>query len=110
MDTTINYPPKEILKPLYVRPDYELIVLWMLNNNEFCTWANLQTNIQTNQTNISKSTLQVYLKKLRENGYIIKSLERMVISLKVHIINIKLPLKEETGFINYPNLKQLRGN
>jgi len=72
MDIIINYPPKEILKPQDPdRPDYELIVLWMLNNNEFCTWANLEK--KNLEKIIPKSTLQVYLKKLRENGYVIKS-------------------------------------
>ncbi|MGB5910133.1 MAG: winged helix-turn-helix domain-containing protein [Promethearchaeia archaeon] len=65
MDVIINYPPKELLKPTFGRRNFELIILWMLHNNEFCTWASLQSKI-------SKSTLQVYLKKLMKKGFIIK--------------------------------------
>ncbi len=66
MDKIINYPPEELLKPILGRKNFELIILWMLNNNNFCSWASLQSKI-------SKSTLQVYLKKLMKNGFIIKT-------------------------------------
>ncbi len=66
MDAIINYPPKELLKPTFGRRNFELIILWMLNNNDFCTWASLQSKI-------SKSTLQVYLKKLMKKGFINKT-------------------------------------
>jgi len=66
MDAIINYPPKELLKPTFGKRNFELIILWMLYNNEFCTWASLQSKI-------SKSTLQVYLKKLMKKGFIIKT-------------------------------------
>ncbi|MFX0020389.1 MAG: winged helix-turn-helix domain-containing protein [Promethearchaeota archaeon] len=66
MDVSINYPPKELLKPTFGRRNFELIILWMLNNNDFCTWASLQSKI-------SKSTLQVYLKKLMKKGFITKT-------------------------------------
>ncbi|MFX1493673.1 MAG: tetratricopeptide repeat protein [Promethearchaeota archaeon] len=66
MDTIINYPPEELLKPTFGRRNFELIILWMLNNNDFCSWASLQSKI-------SKSTLQVYLKKLLKNGFIVKA-------------------------------------
>ncbi|MFX0140997.1 MAG: hypothetical protein ACFFDN_45580 [Candidatus Hodarchaeota archaeon] len=66
MDATINYPPEELLKPTFGRRNFELIILWMLNNNEFCTWTSLQSKI-------SKSTLQVYLKKLMKKRFMIKT-------------------------------------
>ena len=66
MDAIINYPPKELLKPTFGRRNFELIILWMLYNNDFCTWASLQSKI-------SKSTLQVYLKKLMKKGFINKT-------------------------------------
>ncbi|MFX0026425.1 MAG: tetratricopeptide repeat protein [Candidatus Hermodarchaeota archaeon] len=66
MDTIINYPPEELLKPTFGRRNFELIILWMLNNNDFCSWASLQSKI-------SKSTLQVYLKKLMKKRFIVKT-------------------------------------
>jgi len=35
MVESINYPPSEILQPSYGKPDYELIILWLLSNNEY---------------------------------------------------------------------------
>jgi len=66
MNTIINYPPEELLKPTFGRRNFELIILWMLNNNDFCSWASLQSKI-------SKSTLQVYLKRLIKKGFLSKT-------------------------------------
>jgi tetratricopeptide (TPR) repeat protein/Mn-dependent DtxR family transcriptional regulator len=66
MNSLINYPPKELLKPVFGKRNFELIILWMLNNNEFCTWGDLQQKI-------AKSTLQIYLKKLQKEGYLTKT-------------------------------------
>ncbi|MFX0104593.1 MAG: hypothetical protein ACFE75_03770 [Candidatus Hodarchaeota archaeon] len=66
MDTVCNFPPKEILKPIFGKPDYELIVLWMLSNNEVCSWSNLKKVIKP-------STLSIYLNKLKSRRYLIKS-------------------------------------
>ncbi|MFX1378734.1 MAG: hypothetical protein ACFFA4_06535 [Promethearchaeota archaeon] len=72
----INYPPKEILEPpsRISKPKFELIILWMLNNNESCSSANFLEikNLESNQI-FSKSTLYNYLKTLIENDYINKS-------------------------------------
>ena len=62
----INYPPAEILSPSYSKPDYELILLWLLNNNETCTWSDLIKIIK-------KSTLSNYLTKLKVKDFIVKS-------------------------------------
>ena len=72
----INYPPKEILEPpsKISKPNFELIILWMLNNNEYCSGSNFLEikNLETD-TVFSKSTLYNYLKNLIEKGYINKS-------------------------------------
>jgi len=61
-----NYPPEEIIKPIFGKPNYEFIILWMLNNNKVCTWANLKVKI-------THSTLSNYLTKLKNREYIKKS-------------------------------------
>jgi len=66
MTEKINYPPSEILQPSYGKPDYELIILWLLNNNEICTWTDLITIIK-------KSTLSNYLNKLKNKNFVVKS-------------------------------------
>ncbi len=65
MSNIINYPPEEIIKPIFGKPNYEFIILWILNNNEVCTWANLKNQVK-------HSTLSIYLKRLKERGYIEK--------------------------------------
>lgn len=66
MVTKCNYPPEEIIKPVFGKPNYEFIILWILNNNEVCTWANLKAKVK-------HSTLSIYLNKLNEKGFIEKS-------------------------------------
>ncbi|UCD02248.1 MAG: hypothetical protein JSV23_04305 [Promethearchaeota archaeon] len=66
MSRSINYPPKEILEPIFGKPDYELIILWILSNNDVCTWADLKEKVK-------HSTLSIYLNKLKDKGYIDKS-------------------------------------
>jgi len=61
-----NYPPEEIIKPIFGKPNYEFIILWILNNNKVCTWANLKVKI-------THSTLSNYLTKLKNREYIKKS-------------------------------------
>ena len=71
----INYPPKEILEPpsKISKPNFELIILWMLNNNKFCTSANfLEIKDLNLKPVLSKSTLYNYLKSLIEEDYITK--------------------------------------
>ncbi|MFX0156384.1 MAG: hypothetical protein ACFE9Q_17820, partial [Candidatus Hodarchaeota archaeon] len=66
MVSTCNYPPEEIIKPIFGKPNYEFIILWILNNNETCTWANLKEKVK-------HSTLSIYLTRLKDRGYIDKS-------------------------------------
>jgi len=61
-----NYPPEEIIKPIFGKPNYEFIILWILNNNDVCTWANLKEKI-------THSTLSNYLNRLKDRGYVEKS-------------------------------------
>ena len=65
MPTPINFPPEEVKKPIFGKTDFELIILWMVNNNEFCTWANLKELVKP-------STLSIYLKNLQKAELIIK--------------------------------------
>ncbi len=65
MVSACNYPPEEIIKPIFGKPNYEFIILWILNNNQVCTWANLKEKI-------THSTLSNYLTRLKDRGYIEK--------------------------------------
>ncbi|NVM18863.1 MAG: hypothetical protein HWN80_14195 [Candidatus Lokiarchaeota archaeon] len=65
MPTPINFPPEEVIKPIFGKTDFELIILWMLNNNEVCTWANFKELVKP-------STLSIYLKNLQKSELIIK--------------------------------------
>jgi len=64
--STCNYPPEEIIKPVFGKPNYEFILLWILNNNDVCSWANLKEKIK-------HSTLSIYLNRLKDREYIEKS-------------------------------------
>ncbi|MFX1572827.1 MAG: hypothetical protein ACFFB0_08760 [Promethearchaeota archaeon] len=64
--TNCNYPPEEILDPIIGRPNYENIILWILNNNEVCTWSDLKEKV-------NRSTLSIYLNRLKRDGYVVKS-------------------------------------
>ncbi len=66
MDTPCNYPPDEILNPLIGKPNYEYIILWILSNNEVCSWSDLKEKV-------NRSTLSIYLNRLKSNGHILKS-------------------------------------
>jgi len=66
LDKSVNYPPDEILNPIIGKPNYEYIILWMLCNNEVCSWADLKVII-------NKSTLSNYLNKLKREGFLLKS-------------------------------------
>jgi len=66
MVSICNYPPEEIITPVFGKPNYEFIILWILNNNDVCTWANLKEKI-------THSTLSNYLNRLKDRGYVKKS-------------------------------------
>ncbi|MFW9829120.1 MAG: hypothetical protein ACFFEY_16200 [Candidatus Thorarchaeota archaeon] len=61
----ITYPPLDILYPITGKADYEYILLWMLNKNSMCTWADFIEKL-------SGSTIHGYLKKLLNKGCIQK--------------------------------------
>ncbi|MFX0082688.1 MAG: hypothetical protein ACFE94_13140 [Candidatus Hodarchaeota archaeon] len=66
MVPSCNYPPDEILNPVIGKPNYEYIILWILSNNEICSWADLKEKV-------NRSTLSNYLRDLKRNGYVLKS-------------------------------------
>lgn len=65
MPNPINFPPEEVIRPIFGKTDFELIILWMLNNNEVCTWSNLKELVKP-------STLSIYLKNLQKSELIVK--------------------------------------
>jgi len=74
LDKTIKYPPEEVLKPKIGRnPNYEYIILWMLNYNDACSWKDFKREI-------GESTLSKYLNKLKEENFIEHSYNRYQIT------------------------------
>jgi tetratricopeptide (TPR) repeat protein/Mn-dependent DtxR family transcriptional regulator len=63
-----KYPPEGIITPMKINKDFEYIILWMLFNNESCTWSDFKSK----PVNISPATLSKYLNILISNGYIEK--------------------------------------
>ena len=61
-----NYPPEEILNPIIGKPNWEYIILWILSNNQVCSWSDLKEKV-------NRSTLSLYLNKLKRDDYILKS-------------------------------------
>jgi tetratricopeptide (TPR) repeat protein/Mn-dependent DtxR family transcriptional regulator len=66
LDTACNYPPDEILNPIIGKPNWQYIILWMLSNNQSCSWSELKEKV-------NRSTLSIYLSRLKRDGYVIKS-------------------------------------
>ncbi|MGM0470125.1 MAG: hypothetical protein ACQERB_15100, partial [Promethearchaeati archaeon] len=65
----INYPPKEIYdSSTQTKPDYDLIILWMLYNNEVCQWSYFTEE----PIEIPIGTLSRHLRELKNKGYIDK--------------------------------------
>ncbi|MHA2390412.1 MAG: hypothetical protein ACXAEX_00445 [Promethearchaeota archaeon] len=63
----INYPPKKIYSPSKLKkPDYDHIILWMLNNNEICKWADFHQE----PIEIPTGTLSRHLDKLKRKGFV----------------------------------------
>ena len=74
LEKTIKYPPGEVLKPKIGRnPNYEYIILWMVNYNEYCSWKDFKKEI-------GESTLSKYLNKLKEENFIEHSYNRYQIT------------------------------
>ncbi|MFW9826548.1 MAG: hypothetical protein ACFFEY_02895 [Candidatus Thorarchaeota archaeon] len=64
-----NYPPEKIYSPSKLKkPDYDHIILWMLNNNDMCKWADFcQEPIE-----IPIGTLSRHLERLKRRGFVEK--------------------------------------
>jgi len=63
----INYPPKKVYSPSKLKkPDYDHIILWMLNNNEICKWADFHQK----PIEIPTGTLSRHLDKLKRKGFV----------------------------------------
>ncbi len=67
--TEIEYPSQEILEE-----NHEYVILWMLHNNEVCTWADfLQKPVEIKQATLSNNLQQLlsnlYVKKIRRGHY-----------------------------------------
>ena len=61
-----KYPPEGIITPMKINKDFEYIILWMLYNNDHCTWSDFKSK----PVNISPATLSKYLNILKSNGFI----------------------------------------
>ncbi len=64
----IQIPPKEILEPA-IGKSWEHIILWMLEKNKQCEWANFTDE---DSVNIPTSSLSTNLNSLMDDGYIIR--------------------------------------
>jgi len=60
-----KYPPEGIITPF---KDIEYIILWMLNNNNQCTWSDFKSD----PIKIGQSSLSKYLNLLKANRFIEK--------------------------------------
>ncbi|MFX1557469.1 MAG: hypothetical protein ACFFC9_09470 [Promethearchaeota archaeon] len=65
----INYPPENLYSPSkWKRPNYDHIILWMLNRNEMCKWAHFcQEPLE-----IPPGTLSRHLELLKRKGFVEK--------------------------------------
>jgi len=67
----VNFPPEGIISPMKINKDFEHIILWMLNNNDVCSWSDFKSD----PVNISQATLSKYLSILMSNGFIEKEMK-----------------------------------
>jgi len=63
-----KFPPEGIIMPMKINKDFEYIILWMLYNNDYCTWSDFKSK----PVNISPATLSKYLNILINNEFIEK--------------------------------------
>ncbi len=62
-----NYPPEKIYSPSKLKkPNYDHIILWMLNNNDICKWADFRQE----PVEIPTGTLSRHLEKLKRKGFV----------------------------------------
>ena len=65
----INYPPETIYSPSkWKKPNYDHIILWMLNNNELCKWADFCQE----PVKIPPATLSRHIESLKRNNFVEK--------------------------------------
>ena len=65
----VKYPPEKIYSPSkWKRPNYDHIILWMLNNNEMCKWADFCKE----PIEIPPGTLSRHLEPLKRKGFVEK--------------------------------------
>ncbi len=63
----INYPPEKIYRPSKLKkPNYDHIILWMLNNNDVCKWADFRQE----PVEIPTGTLSRHLETLKRKGFV----------------------------------------
>ena len=62
-----NYPPEKVYRPSKLKkPNYDLIILWMLNNNDTCKWAEFHQE----PIEIPTGTLSRHLAKLKRKDFV----------------------------------------
>lgn len=96
----LNIPPEEIIND----KDFEHIILWMLSNNDHCSWSDFTQDIEEDNQLISDSTLSLYLKRLRNKNYIERPERDHYIILpqgKKRFIELSKMKKKEKS-LNYP--------
>ena len=72
---SLNIPPAELIDQSKVlRRNYEHIILWMLNNNEYCEWSDFIED----PLDIKKSTLSDKLRSLITKGFVEKKNKEII--------------------------------
>jgi tetratricopeptide (TPR) repeat protein len=112
---TLNIPPAELIDPSKVlRRNFDYIILWMLNNNEYCEWSDFIDD----PIDIKKSTLSDKLRSLITRGFLEKENKEIIPgkTRKVYQITpkgreryneISLSKEERIKKLNYPPKKIL---
>jgi len=95
-----KYPPEGIITPMKINKDFEYIILWMLYNNDHCTWSEFKSK----PVNISPATLSKYLNILISNGLIEKEKKgeyRITSEGRMQYSELQIKGSLETS-LNYP--------
>jgi len=96
-----NYPPEKIIRPSKLnKPDYDLIILWMLNNNENCKWSDFHRE----PVDIPTGTLSRHLDTLKRKGFVdnfTRGYYRITSEGKRKFIELSDPKKKKRT-LNYP--------
>jgi len=96
-----NYPPENLYShSKWKRPNYDYIILWMLNNNEICKWADFCKE----PIEIPTGTLSRHLEPLKCKGYVEKAARRQYkITPEGKIeFNLLSSAKKNVRKLNYP--------